>query len=78
MVVVASLDELPKAGYAVGLPYTGIWRELFNSDYFTNFPNQAVIGKGGSVQAGGPPMDGFAASATLTLSPTGIIMLTRQ
>lgn len=75
LVVIASFDELPKNGYAVGLPYAGGWREVFNSDYYSNFPNPSVIGNGGSVQASGPPMDGFAASAVLTLPPSGLIML---
>jgi 1,4-alpha-glucan branching enzyme len=76
LVVIASFDELPKNGYAVGLPYAGGWREVFNSDYYSNFPNPAVIGNGGLVQASGAPMDGFVASAVLTLPPNGVIMLT--
>ncbi len=78
VIVVASLDELPKHGYAVGLPFAGVWRELFNSDYYDNFPNPGVIGNGGSVQANGPPLDGFAASAELTLPANGVIILGRQ
>jgi 1,4-alpha-glucan branching enzyme len=78
VVIIASFDELPKYGYTVGLPYGGTWRELFNSDFYNNFPNPSVIGNGGWVQASGGPMDGFAASATLTLPPNGVIILTRE
>jgi 1,4-alpha-glucan branching enzyme len=77
IVVVASVDELPKYGYAIGLPYAGTWRELFNSDYYYQFPNAAVIGNGGSVQAAGGPLDGFASSATMTIPGNGVIVLGR-
>ncbi len=76
LVVIASFDELPKHGYTVGLPYAGAWREVFNSDFYSNYPNPGVIGNGGSVQASGGPLDGFAASASVTLPPNGVIMLT--
>ena len=77
VVVVASVDELPKFGYTVGLPYGGTWRELFNSDYYYQFPNPAVIGNGGSVQASGGPLDEFTSSATMTIPGNGVIVLGR-
>jgi 1,4-alpha-glucan branching enzyme len=77
IVVVASLDEAPKHGYAVGLPFAGAWRELFNSDFYDAFPNAGAIGNGGGVEASGPPMDGFDASATMTLPANGVIVLGR-
>jgi 1,4-alpha-glucan branching enzyme len=77
IVVIASLDEAPKHGYAIGLPYAGAWRELFNSDYYDVFPNAGAIGNGGGGEAGGPPLDGFAASAALTLPANGVIVLGR-
>jgi 1,4-alpha-glucan branching enzyme len=30
VIIVASLDEEPKHGYAIGLPFAGAWDELFN------------------------------------------------
>ncbi len=77
VVVVASLDEQVKHGYAVGLPYAGVWRELFNSDYYDGFPNMGVNGNGGSVEACMQPLDGFAASASMILPANGVIVLTR-
>jgi 1,4-alpha-glucan branching enzyme len=77
LIVVASLDEQPKHGYAVGLPYAGEWRELFNSDVYDNFPNAGAVGNGGSVWAAATPLDGFAASAALTLPANGVIVLAR-
>ena len=50
VIVVASLDEAPKRGYAIGLPFAGEWSELFNSDVYDNFPNLGAVGNGGAVQ----------------------------
>jgi 1,4-alpha-glucan branching enzyme len=77
VVVAASLDEQPKHGYAIGLPFAGTWRELFNSDVYDNFPNAGAVGNGGSVVASGGPPDGFGASATLNLPANGVIVLGR-
>ena len=75
VVLVASLDEHAKSGYGVGLPFGGRWRELFNSDYYDGFPNPAPIGNGGSVDASGPGLDGFAHSAMITIAASGALFL---
>jgi 1,4-alpha-glucan branching enzyme len=77
VIVVVSFDELPKRGYAVGLPFEGTWREAFNSDVYDGFPNPAPVGNGGTVDAWGPPLDDFAASAFLTLPANGALVLAR-
>jgi 1,4-alpha-glucan branching enzyme len=77
VVVVASLDEQPKQGYWIGLPYSGAWREIFNSDYYDGFPNTSVVGNGGAVTAWGGPLDGFSASAPVTLPANGVLVLIR-
>jgi len=77
VVVAASLDEQPKHGYAIGLPFAGTWRELFNSDVYDNFPNADAVGNGGSVEAYSGPLDGFGASATMNLPANGVIVLGR-
>jgi 1,4-alpha-glucan branching enzyme len=77
VVIVASLDENPKHGYAIGLPFAGTWREAFNSDAYDTFPNPSTVGNGGSIQAEGPPLDGFPTSATLTLPANGTLLLLR-
>ena len=78
VIVVASLDEAPKHGYAIGLPFAGEWSELFNSDVYDNFPNLGAVGNGGAVQDSGAPLDGFSASAVLTVPANGVIVLARQ
>ena len=75
VVLVVSLDEHAKAGYGFGLPFGGRWRELFNSDYYDDFPNPAPIGNGGSVDASGPGLDGFAHSAIITIPANGALFL---
>lgn len=74
-VLVASLDEHAKAGYGIGLPFGGRWRELFNTDYYDGFPNPAPIGNGSWVDASGPALDGFAHSATITIPANGALFL---
>jgi len=78
VIVVASLDEQPKRGYGVGLPFAGEWREIFNSDVYDNFPNAGAVGNRGAVQAFGAPLDGFAASAAMTLPANGVVVLARD
>ncbi len=77
VVVVVSFDEWPKRGYAIGLPFAGSWRERFNSDVYDAFPNPSPVGNGGSVAADGPPLDGFSASARVTLPANGAVILSR-
>ncbi|MBV8104888.1 MAG: alpha amylase C-terminal domain-containing protein [Hyphomicrobiales bacterium] len=75
VVAVVSFDERPKFSYGVGLPRAGRWVELFNSDVYDGFPNPAAIGNGGAVEATGPPLDGFAQSAAITIPPNGALFL---
>jgi 1,4-alpha-glucan branching enzyme len=77
VIIIASLDERAKYGYPVGLPFAGQWLEVFNSDYYDNFPNPAVNGNGGIVEATSGPLDGFSAFAKLTLPANGVIALAR-
>ena len=75
VVAVISFDERPKFGYSVGLPRAGRWIELFNSDVYDGFPNPSPVGNGGSVEADGPAMDGFAHSAAITIPANGALFL---
>ncbi len=60
VVAVVSFDEKPKFGYRVGLPRSGRWIEVFNTDVYDDSPNPSPIGNGGAVYANGPPLDAFA------------------
>jgi len=78
LVVIANLKEEQQIGYAVGLPFAGRWYEIFNSDYYQDFPNPSPVGNGGSVIADGAELDGFGYSATLTIPPLGVLVLARD
>ena len=78
VVVVVSFDERPKFGYSIGLPRSGRWIELFNSDVYEAFPNPSPIGNGGAAEADGPAIDGFAHSATITIPANGALFLSPE
>jgi 1,4-alpha-glucan branching enzyme len=49
-------------------------REVFNSDFYDNFPNPQVAGNGGSIWANGGPMHGFPASASIVIPANGVVV----
>ena len=65
-------------GYDLGLPYSGYWHEVFNSDLYDNFPNPLVTGNAGGVDATGGPMHGFPCSAAITIPANGLLVLARD
>jgi len=77
VVVVAGLNESTLRGYQLGFPQPGSWREVFNSDYYDNYPNPWVAGNGGAVEADGPGLHGFDQSATLTIPANGLLVFAR-
>jgi 1,4-alpha-glucan branching enzyme len=75
VVVIASFAESSFTGdYELGFPRPGQWREVFNSDYFDNFPNPAVQGNAGGVVADGPPRHGLPTSARITVPANGLVV----
>jgi 1,4-alpha-glucan branching enzyme len=79
-VVVASLSEttFDHGGYQLGLPRSGDWAEILNSDAYDHFPNPDTKGNDGHVTASGPPMHGQPSSAGLTLPANAVLVLARQ
>ncbi|WP_431231019.1 1,4-alpha-glucan branching protein GlgB [Mycolicibacterium psychrotolerans] len=59
--------------YRLGLPHTGTWREVLNSD--ATVYNGAGAGNFGAVEATDEPWHGRPASATLVLPPNSAIWL---
>jgi 1,4-alpha-glucan branching enzyme len=51
VVVIASFNESTLDGYAIDMPTSGTWREIFNSDFYDHFPNQWATGNAGGVLA---------------------------
>jgi 1,4-alpha-glucan branching enzyme len=78
VVVVVSLNGSTMPGYRLGLPWAGHWDEVFNSDYYDNFPNPEVAGNHGSVVADGPPMHGLDQSAAMTVPANAFLVLGRR
>jgi 1,4-alpha-glucan branching enzyme len=69
VVIVATLAEMTWYDYAIGFPFAGPWREIFNSDIYQNWANPVVAGNGGGIDASGQPLRGFSASATSLSQP---------
>jgi 1,4-alpha-glucan branching enzyme len=77
-VVVASLNDSTFWEYALGLPWPGHWREIFNSDYYDHFPNPRAAGNRGGIVVAGPAMHGFGQSATVTIPANCVLVLARS
>jgi 1,4-alpha-glucan branching enzyme len=77
VIVVATLAEQTWYDYAIGFPYPGEWLEIFNSDYYDNFPNPQVAGNGGAIMVNGPPLHGFNYSANITVPANGVVVFAR-
>ncbi|MEX2261716.1 MAG: alpha amylase C-terminal domain-containing protein [Bryobacteraceae bacterium] len=77
LVVIGTLNEGNLHGYEIGFPHTGVWREVFNSDFFESSPEHRPAGNGGSIVAGGPPRHGLPSSAHVTIPANGVIVFAR-
>jgi 1,4-alpha-glucan branching enzyme len=75
---VANLQEINRVGYRVGFPFGGRWREIFNSDFYDQFPNAHVFGNQGLAVADPDiPWNGMPCSASMNLPANGFVVLTR-
>jgi len=74
VVVVATLAESTWYNYGIGFPFSGPWREVFNSDVYDNWINPIVVGNGGGINASGPPLHGFEASANIVIPANGFVV----
>jgi 1,4-alpha-glucan branching enzyme len=74
VVVVASLNDAPFFGYALGFPRAGAWTELFNSDIYDNWVNPLGVGNEGGIVASGPPLHDLPSSASITIPPRAILV----
>jgi 1,4-alpha-glucan branching enzyme len=77
IVVVATLSDTTWYNYNVGFPFAGPWAEVFNSDVYDNWVNPIVAGNGGGINASGPPMHGFSASAAIVIPANGFVVFAR-
>ncbi|MQA12899.1 MAG: 1,4-alpha-glucan branching protein GlgB [Pseudonocardiaceae bacterium] len=70
---VANFSGMPHEGYRAGLPRTGRWREVLNTD--SELYGGSGVGNLGEVVAEKVPRHGRPASAVLRLPPAGVIWL---
>ena len=73
LVCAANLSPTPKGRYRIGLPRTGAWDEVMNTDAAAY--GGAGMGNFGRVEAEPQPWDGQPASAELTLPPLAVLWL---
>ena len=73
IILVANFTPVPRAGYRVGLPGPGFYRQILNSDDLRY--GGSGVGNGGGVQADEIPWQGQPYSAALTLPPLAVLYL---
>jgi 1,4-alpha-glucan branching enzyme len=73
---VANFSAMPHTGYQVGLPLTGRWREVLNTDAVGY--GGSGMGNLGTVEAIPKPWHGRPASATIVLPPMSVLWLTPE
>jgi 1,4-alpha-glucan branching enzyme len=74
--VVANLTPVPRAGYRIGLPHAGRWREILNTDGAAY--GGSNCGNAGAIEAVGEPWGGHPHSAELVLPPLGTLWLVHE
>jgi 1,4-alpha-glucan branching enzyme len=78
VLIVANVREMNRFGYRIGFPGDGRWREIFNSDFYDQFPNPDVIGNGGSIDTDvGVNWDDMPSSAAVNLPANALIVFAR-
>jgi 1,4-alpha-glucan branching enzyme len=73
LVFVANLSPIPRYGYRLGLPRSGEWRELLNTD--SEIYGGGNVGNLGTVTAQPIPWHGQPVSAEVTLPPLAALWL---
>jgi 1,4-alpha-glucan branching enzyme len=76
--VICTLAEQTLRGYRLGMPLSGTWKEVFNSDAYDPDPRHPCDGNAGQVIADGPPLHGYGQSAALTIPANGIVVFARD
>jgi 1,4-alpha-glucan branching enzyme len=73
VVCVMNLAPVPRYGYRLGLPDSGGWREVLNTD--ADEYGGGNVGNSGGVQTEDVPWHNQPQSAELTLPPLGVLYL---
>jgi 1,4-alpha-glucan branching enzyme len=73
ILVVLNLTPVPRTNYRIGVPRTGFWKEVFNSD--ASYYGGSNTGNQGGVEAAPIARHGYFHSVSLTLPPLGALYL---
>jgi 1,4-alpha-glucan branching enzyme len=73
---IANFTPVPRAGYRIGLPLPGRWREILNTDAASY--GGSGCGNAGGVDANAVAHHGYAYSAAVTLPPLGALLLVHE
>ncbi|MCB1653506.1 MAG: 1,4-alpha-glucan branching enzyme, partial [Pseudomonadales bacterium] len=73
LLVVANFTPVPRPGYRIGVPFSGTWQEVLNSDADTYAGSN--YGNGGGVMTQALPSHGQEVSLALNLPPLGVLIL---
>ncbi len=76
ILVVMNLTPVPRANYRIGVPHSGFWKEIFNSD--SSHYGGSNAGNNGGVEATPLARHGHFQSLALTLPPLGIVYLKHE
>jgi 1,4-alpha-glucan branching enzyme len=74
-VIVTNFTPVPRPGYRIGVPASGWYRELLNSD--AEIYGGSNMGNDGGVSTEDLPTHGFEQSLRLTVPPLGFVLLKR-
>ncbi len=74
VLAVFNLTPVPRAGYRIGAPRAGLWREILNSD--AELYGGSGWGNMGGVEAAEEPWHGRPASIRISLPPLGAVFFT--
>ncbi len=73
LAVVVNFAAIPHENYRIGLPHTGLWREVLNTD--AELYGGSGVGNLGAVEAEGLSWHGRPASAQLRVPPLGAVWM---
>ncbi|WP_433797719.1 1,4-alpha-glucan branching protein GlgB [Actinoplanes sp. CA-252034] len=73
---VVNFAAIPHEGYRIGLPRTGRWTEVINTD--SELYGGSGVGNLGEVEAENVPWHGFDASVSLRIPPLGAVWLRHE
>jgi 1,4-alpha-glucan branching enzyme len=76
LLIVCNYTPVPREGYSVGVPSSGFWREVLNSD--SRIYGGSGVGNAGGVKTEDRPSHGRKQSLSLTLPPLGILFMKNE